>query len=278
MADSNTDQIEFWAGTQGQKWLRLQESIDRMMHPFTDAGLAALGDIGGAHCLDVGCGCGDTSLALAGKAGPDGSVTGIDVSTPMLHRARDRAEGRSTLCFVEADAQTYEFPADRFDIVFSRFGIMFFHDPAQAFANLRHACKPGGRLVAITWREPRENPWVMVPVSVAKEFVELPGRPAPGDPGQFQWADPGLARGWLEAAGWSESVFEPLNVTLAFPGPPRDVARFLLQMGPAAALLQEKGHEAQEAAEATLGTVLEDHVRDGVVALDAACWTVSATA
>lgn len=278
MADSNTDQIDFWSGVQGQKWLRLQDSIDRMMHPFTDAGLAALGDISGKDCLDIGCGCGDTTLALAEKVGPQGAVTGIDVSPPMLARARDRAEDVGNIRFLEADAQDYDFRPSVFDILFSRFGIMFFHNPAEAFANLRAACKPGARIVAITWREPRENPWVMVPVSVAKEFVELPGRPPPGAPGQFQWADPGAGQAWLEAAGWSDIAHERLDVTLAFPGPPRDVAHFLIQMGPAAALLLEQGNDVLGAAEAKLGDVLADHVRDGVVALGAACWIVTATA
>jgi len=278
MADANKDQIEFWAGAQGQKWLRLQDGIDRMMQPYLDAGFEALGTIDGSHCLDVGCGTGASSLALADRAGPAGSVTGIDVSTPMLGKARERAADRSNMTFVEADAQDYAFETTSFDVLFSRFGIMFFQDPAAAFANLRGACKPGARMAAITWQEPRENPWVMIPVATAKDFVELPPRPAPEAPGQFQWADPDRARGWLEAAGWSEISIDPLDVMLTFPAEPQEVAYYLLQMGPAAALIAEAGGDLKERAEARLAENLAPHYEDGAVRLGSACWTVTATA
>ena len=279
MADANRDQIEFWSGAQGEKWVRLQDRIDRVMTPFSEAGLAALGDIAGKHCLDIGCGAGGTSLALAEAAGDGGTVTGIDVSSPLLHRARERADWRKTMCFVQADAQDYGFPDATFDIVFSRFGIMFFRDPVAAFANMRRASAPGARLIAIVWREPRENPWVMIPVSTAKAFVELPRRPAPGEPSQFQWADPALATGWLNEAGWRDCRFEPLDVALAVPGGPEAAADYLLQMGQAGRLLAEAGGDVLARAEAALAEKLRPHVVDGgVVKLAAACWTVSAVA
>ena len=279
MAEANRDQIEFWSTTQGEKWVRLQDRIDRVMTPFTEAGLAALGDIAGKHCLDIGCGAGGTSLALAEAAGDGGTVTGIDVSAPLLNRARERADGRKTMCFVQADAQDYGFPDATFDIVFSRFGIMFFRDPVAAFANMRRASAPGARLIAIVWREPRENPWVMIPVSTAKAFVELPRRPAPGEPSQFQWADPALATGWLNEAGWRDCRFEPLDVALAVPGGPEAAADYLLQMGQAGRLLAEAGGDVLAGAEAALAEKLRPHVVDGgVVKLAAACWTVSAVA
>ncbi len=279
MADANRDQIEFWSGAQGEKWVRLQDRIDRVMTPFSEAGLAALGDIAGNHCLDIGCGAAGTTLALADAAGDDGSAAGIDVSPPLLERARARADGRKTLCFVEGDAQDYAFREDTFDILFSRFGVMFFRNTAAALANLHRASKPGARLVFIVWREPRENPWVMIPVSTAKAFVELPRRPAPGEPSQFQWADPALATGWLNEAGWRDCRFEPLDVALAVPGGPEAAADYLLQMGQAGRLLAEAGGDVLAGAEAALAEKLRPHVVDGgVVKLAAACWTVSAVA
>ena len=278
MAEANRDQIDFWSTTQGRKWLRLEDRIERMMTPFTEAGLAALGDIAGKHCLDIGCGAAGTTLALADAAGESGSAAGIDVSPPLLERARERAGGRKTLCFVEGDAQDYAFREDTFDILFSRFGTMFFSDTAAALANLHRASKPGARLVFIVWREPRENPWVMIPVSAAKAFVELPPRPAPGEPSQFQWADPEPATGWLESAGWRDCRFDPLDIALAMPGEPLEAARFLLQMGPAATLLAEAGGDLAERAEAALAEKLVPHLSNGAITLDSACWTVSATA
>ncbi|MXW91344.1 MAG: class I SAM-dependent methyltransferase [Rhodospirillaceae bacterium] len=278
MAEANRDQIEFWSTTQGHKWLRLEDRIERMMTPFTEAGLAALGDIAGRHCLDIGCGAAATTLALADAAGESGSAAGIDVSPPLLKRAWERADGRNNVCFAEGDAQDYAFRDATFDILFSRFGIMFFRDTPAALANLRRACRPGARLVFIVWREPRENPWVMIPVSAAKAFVELPGRPAPGEPSQFQWADAELAAGWLEGAGWRDCRFEPLDIPLIMPGDPLEASRFLLQMGPGAALLAEAGGDLAERAEAALAEDLVPHLRNGAVILDSACWIVSATA
>ena len=278
MAEANRDQIEFWSTTQGQKWLRLEDRIERMMTPFTEAGLAALGDIAGKHCLDIGCGAAGTTLALADAAGDAGSAAGIDVSPPLLKRAWDRAGGRNNMCFAEGDAQDYAFRNDTFDILFSRFGIMFFRDTPAALANLRRASRSDARLVFIVWREPRENPWVMIPVSAAKAFVELPPRPAPGEPSQFQWADPALATGWLESAGWRDCRFDPLDIALTMPGDPLEASRFLLQMGPAAALLAEAGGDLAERAEAALAEQLVPHVRNGAVTLGSACWIVSATA
>ncbi len=278
MAEANRDQIEFWSTDQGQKWLRLEDRIERMMTPFTEAGLTALGDIAGKHCLDIGCGAGGTTLALAEAAGDGGSAAGIDVSPPLLERAWERANGRKTMCFAEGDAQDYPFRDDTFDILFSRFGVMFFRDTPAALANLRRACTPDARLVFIVWREPRDNPWVMIPVSAAKAFVELPRRPAPGEPSQFQWADPALATGWLEGAGWRDCRFDPLDIALEIPGEPPETARFLLEMGPAAALLAEAGGDLAERAEAALAEKLVPHVRNGAVTLGSACWTVSAKA
>ena len=278
MAEANRDQIEFWSTTQGQKWLRLEDRIERMMTPFTEAGLAALGDIAGRHCLDIGCGAAATTLALADAAGDGGSAAGIDVSPPLLKRAWERAGGRNNMCFAEGDAQDYAFREDTFDILFSRFGIMFFRDTPAALANLHRASRPDARLVFIVWREPRENPWVMIPVSAAKAFVELPPRPAPGEPSQFQWADPALAAGWLESAGWRDCRFDPLDIALEMPGEPLDAARFLLQMGPAAALLAEAGGNLAERAETALAEQLVPHVRNGAVTLGSACWIVSARA
>jgi len=278
VAEANRDQIEFWSTTQGHKWLRLEDRIERMMTPLTEAGLAVLGDLAGKHCLDIGCGAAGTTLALADAAGDDGSAAGIDVSPPLLKRAWERAEGRKTVCFAEGDAQDYAFRDATFDILFSRFGIMFFRDTPAALANLRRASKPGARLVFIVWREPRENPWVMIPVSAAKAFVELPPRPAPSEPSQFQWADAALATGWLEGAGWRDCRFDPLDIALEMPGAPLEAARFLLQMGPGAALLAEAGGDLAERAEAALAENLVPHVRDGAVTLDSACWIVSAAA
>src|SRR5262249_6517301 len=141
--------------------------------------------------LDVGCGTGQTSIELARRAGPGGAVTGIDISAPMLARARARAAdaGARTVTFLDADAQTHRFDPASLDVCFSRFGIMFFAAPDAAFANLRSALRPAGRLAFVCWQSMRDNPWMLVPLMAAAAHITLPPPPAPDAPGPFSFAD-----------------------------------------------------------------------------------------
>ena len=232
VAEANRDQIEFWSTTQGHKWLRLEDRIERMMTPFTEAGLAALGDIAGRHCLDIGCGAAGTTLALADAAGESGSAAGIDVSPPLLERAWERAEGRKNVCFAEGDAQDYAFREDTFDILFSRFGIMFFKDTAAALANLRRASKAGRaaglhRLARAAGEPVGDDPGLggqglrgiaAAPGAGRAEPVPV-GRCRPGDR---------LAGG----AGWRDCRFEPLDIALEMPGAPLEAPVSCSRWGP----------------------------------------------
>src|SRR5881628_2723223 len=150
----------------------------------------------GERVIDIGCGCGDTTIALARRVGPAGLVLGIDVSAPMLARAADAAReaGVAHVRFEHADAQTHRFPAQAFDVLYSRFGVMFFSDPAAAFGNLRTALRPGGRLGFVCWQAVPENPWIAVPLEAAAQHMALPPPPAPGAPGPFSFADPERVR------------------------------------------------------------------------------------
>jgi SAM-dependent methyltransferase len=241
-AGPNAEQIRTWNETLGPRWVDQEAMLDAQIAPLGLAALERAKVQPGERAIDVGCGCGQTSLQLAERVGPSGAVLGIDVSAPMLARARARAAGRSKLRFAQADAQTHRFD-EVFDLAFSRFGVMFFADPVAAFANLAGALRPGGRLAFVCWQAIDRNPWILAPMRAVAGIVPLPPPPAPGSPGPFAFADPERVRGILEAAGYSQVVLEPEQGELAI-GADRGLegaVEFMLEMGPVAAALREAG-------------------------------------
>ncbi len=177
----NAGQIEFWNSPVGDRWTEFMESQDRMLGPLGEAAMAAAQISPGDHIIDIGCGCGTTTLELARRTGPSGHVLGIDISTPMLERAAEQAalvDGVS-VDLQNRDAATYRFEAQAFDRAFSRFGVMFFADPVTAFSNLRAALKPGGRLAFVCWQPLDLNPWMATTLSIAAQYLDRPDPPGP---------------------------------------------------------------------------------------------------
>jgi SAM-dependent methyltransferase len=259
----------------------LQEVIDTQLAPLgqrtMDRGAIAAGE----RVLDVGCGCGQTTLELARRVGTSGSVLGVDISSVMLDRARElaRAAGVAHVDFTNADAQTHAFPAESFDVLFSRFGVMFFADPRAAFANLRAALKRGGRVAFVCWRTLPENPWMAVPIAAALQHIEPPAMPAPDAPGPFAFADAARVRGILEGAGFDAVAFDGLDETLTIGGGGEldRTVDFLLQMGPTAAALREAGPAKTAQVAAAVREALVPYHQDGVgVRMASAAWIVTA--
>lgn len=275
-ATASADQIDFWNEVQGPKWVRLQERIDATLGPIGDAAMAKLAPRDGEHILDVGSGCGTTSLTIADKVGPQGKVTGADISKPMIEHARERAKSVEAIDFIEADAQTHRFDDATFDGVFSRFGVMFFPDPAVAFANLRAATKPGGRLAFGCWRDVRENEWITTVVQIARDFVELPPRPGPDEPGQFSFADEARVRRILTTAGWSRIKIDRYDTKLPLGDTPLDAAEFLMQMGPAGSALAETDDGTRGTVANRLLEALKSHEGRTGVHLGSSSWIVTA--
>jgi len=223
----NAEQIRVWNEVNAPRWIAMRRPLERALRPFGHAALDALAPQPGELALDVGCGFGETTVELARRCG---AAMGVDVSQPMLDIARAEAPpGVSYLC---ADAQTYAFEP-RFDLVFSRFGIMFFADPAAAFANLRRATKTGGRFAAVVWGPAGENDWVQVPLRVVRRHLAVP--PPSTGPGPFSLGDPAALSRLLSGAGFADVSVRPLD--LPFEGD----AALLLQSGPAGAALREAG-------------------------------------
>lgn len=276
----NEEQITYWNGKVGETWVRMQERMDRALTPVTAALLAAAAPGAGEQVLDVGCGAGETTLAVAGAVGDDGMAVGLDVSAPLLAHARARAEGLGLDAeFIEADAASWTEDDGGFDLIMSRFGVMFFDDPGAAFAHLHGRAAPGGRLAFACWQPASRNLWATLPLGVLADL--LPPMP-PGDPhapGPFAFADAARVAAMLETAGWADVTCHSLPFGMMIgegDDPVAAAVQFNLRIGPAAKAVREAGIE--DAARPLLAAALAAHVADGAVILPGAAWIVTARA
>ncbi|MBI2962737.1 MAG: methyltransferase domain-containing protein [Deltaproteobacteria bacterium] len=275
----NAEQITYWNEVTAPTWLAFQEMIDRQIGPLGRAAMERAAVRSGERVIDVGCGCGDTTLELGRRVGPGGSVLGIDLSAPMLERAAERAarEGMSAVRFCNADVQTHEFSSADFDLAYSRFGVMFFSDPVRAFGSLRRALRPGGRLSFVCWQEMARNPWVAVPLAAAATVIPLPPRPSPDAPGPFSFADPERVRRILDGAGFAAIALEPHEQPLAIADGDLDRAvELALALGPTSAALREAGAAAAPRVAAAVREALARSCGEHGVRLGSAVWLVGA--
>jgi SAM-dependent methyltransferase len=276
----NAEQIQYWNETAGPKWVALQSHLEGQIASFGRHAMER-GRIGSDDSvLDVGCGCGGTTIEIGRRVGPSGTATGVDVSAVMLEHARGaaRAAGLDNVRFEQADAQVHVFAPESVDVVYSRFGVMFFEDPVAAFGNLARALRPDGRLAFVCWRTLLENPWVTIPLSAVTRHLPLPPPPAPGAPGPFAFGDETRVRSIVEGAGFASVRVEPLDETLTVGGG-RDLdaaVDFLLQIGPAAAALREAPPGAGPRAASAVREALAAHLTPDGVRLGGAAWIVTA--
>ncbi|WGM40780.1 methyltransferase domain-containing protein [Caulobacter sp. NIBR1757] len=272
----NTAQIDYWNDTPGLTWASLQTLLDRQIAPLGEAAMAALDPRAGERILDIGCGCGDTTLALALAVGPEGRVLGADISRPMLDVARQRiaASELSQASVIEADAQAEDFGAGQWDALYSRFGVMFFADPPAAFANLAAALKPGGRLAFVCWRPLKENPWMTAPLAAALKHVP-PAEPTdPLAPGPFAFSDPERVRSILAGAGFGDVTLTPHDQPIGG-NALEDALIVARKVGPAARLIADHP-DKREAVLASLRETLAAHDGPDGVWFDSATWIVTA--
>jgi len=286
-AAPNAEQDVYWNDQAGPKWVALQDRIDAQIRPLGELIMDRAGLTAGERVLDVGCGCGDTTLALARRVAPGGRVLGLDISIPMLARAGQRlADERAAavagqVSFQRADAQTWAFDVGAFDVLFSRFGVMFFDDPRAAFTNLHGALRRGGRLAFVCWQGVADNPWMLVPMAAALQHLPPPPLAEPGAPGPFAFADPEHVRAILGAAGFTAVGLEPVRMTLTVGGG-RDLDQsvdFLLQMGPTARALRDAPDPSVvPRVAAAVREVLLPYATPEGVQMDSASWLVTARA
>jgi SAM-dependent methyltransferase len=265
------EQRELWNGPSGQAWVDVQATTDTMFAPL--ARLLAAEARPGERVLDVGCGAGATTRALADAVGPSGTATGVDISAPLIEAARAH---ESPADYVVADAGTYAFEAGAYDLLTSRFGVMFFADPGAAFANLRRAARDGARLRAITWRAVEENPFMSTAGRAARPLLpDLPTPPADG-PGQFAFADADRVATILADAGWSTVDHEPLDVEVTMPAAGLDT--YLTRLGPLSRILPTLEPAQREHVMTTVRGAFAPYMHGDDARFTAACWVLKATA
>ena len=273
----NDEQAKLWKGSGGQGWVEAQPVLDRMFKPFEDLLVAAVSAGSRGRVLDVGCGTGSTTLAFARVLGPEGHSVGIDISDPMIAAARARAgrEGTSA-AFICASAEDHAFEPAAFDMVVSRFGVMFFDDFVRAFANLRRAATSGGGLRFIAWRSASENPFMTTAErAAATHLPELPAR-RPDAPGQFAFANGQRVRTILEDSGWTDIDVRPIDVACTIAE--EDLHLYLTRIGPVARILQDVDDRTRAQIVETVRPAFDPYVHGTDVRFNAACWMVGARA
>jgi SAM-dependent methyltransferase len=266
------DQKAFWNGPGGQAWLASWERIQRTVTPFGQQALEEAAVKPGERVLDVGCGTGQTTADLARAVGPQGRVLGVDVSETLLNVAR--AEEIPNATFVQGDATTQPLDPATFDLVFSRFGVMFFADPVPAFANFRQALKDSGRIVFVCWRTLQENPWVTVPVRAAAPFLAPINRPGPEDPGPFAFGDTARVERIFKEAGLAPPTFRKLDRSLRVGATVDETIDNITRFGPLVKPFADSSPDQVAKAKAAVADAFRPHARPDGVFLDGACWLV----
>jgi ubiquinone/menaquinone biosynthesis C-methylase UbiE len=276
--DRNADQIAYWNGPGGRHWTDRQQLQDIVLAPVSEVLIARAAVKTGETVIDVGCGCGSTSFDLVKRVGAGVRVTGIDISEPMLNRARELTPAGAPVEFVLADATVYPFAPASTDLLFSRFGVMFFAQPSVSFANMRKALRPGGRLAFACWRTPRDNPWMMLGLQEAYKHVPKLPEVKPEDPGPFAFASEERVHKILGEAGFSNIAMERVDLALDIAtGRGLEAAiESVLAIGPTSRALEGQPLDKIAAATQSIRTMLTAHLKGNSVPLGGSIWIVTA--
>lgn len=275
-AEMQEDQATLWNGSAGRAWVDGQDLLDRLFAPFqqllVESAVAQPGDV-----LDIGCGTGSTTVAIARALGNGARCTGVDISAPMIEAARARADWEDVRAdFIVADAETHDLEARRFDRIVSRFGVMFFADPVAAFANLRRSARDDAALDLIVWRSAGDNPFMTTAERAAAPLLPcLPARD-PNGPGQFGFADPDRVRAILGGGGWRDITIRPLDVRCVMPE--TELVRYFTRLGPLGRVIDQVDASTRERIVETVRAAFEPYVHKGEVRFTAACWRIDARA
>jgi ubiquinone/menaquinone biosynthesis C-methylase UbiE len=285
MTDQQTDspnarEVQYWNSAQTRAWADEYEVIDRLFAGLTRVALDHAAPKLGERVIDIGCGSGTTVLELAARIGPTGYVLGADVSKPSVEKAQERIaaagvqQAEITLC----DVSTHTFPANSFDLVFSRFGVMFFADPVAAFANIHKAMKSDGRLAVAVFRTPQENKWATAALAAVRHLLPPITPPGPEDPGQFSWADAARVHRILETAGFQDISLTPHDpeMPLAGRGGAAEAASFMSRVGPVVRAMSDASEQRRKEVRAALEAFFKIHEGPQGIVLPGAIWVVTA--
>ncbi len=280
----NQQQMDMWNGRAGASWVRHNTLLEQLLAEPGRRCMDSLSLPVGARLLDVGCGCGNQTLEWASRLDTDSTITGVDISKPMLTLAEElkvtnHSALNATIEFVEGDASDSLFPNETFDAIYSRFGVMFFADPTAAFATLRETLKPEGQLGFVCWQSPALNPFFTAPMQAALSVLPPPPPAKPGAPGPFGLADRDLIERVLTDAGFTALKIEPLTLQLSVGASQSfdEIFEELIQIGPAAALIAESDPALKEPARTAVFERLSEFYSPGKgVSFEANFWLVNA--
>ena len=279
MEDKNIKQKQFWSGAGGDVWVDKQREMDIMLNPLGERAIQGLDLSGERKILDIGCGCGATTLEIA-KIVNQGEVIGVDISEPMLERATKTASDMmlTNTSFQVKDVQVDEMPRSYFDVAFSRFGVMFFEDPFEAFKNINHSLKDNGQLSFVCWQHASLNPWQSLSIQVIKEFLDLPA-PAPKSPGPFAFEDKSYINEILTESGFRDiEIKDNQEDIVMFSGKSiREACEDYLTINPVVTeMLKNSPTELrEEILEALIGKFSDFHNNEGLL-FPSATWIVTA--
>jgi SAM-dependent methyltransferase len=271
------NQNQIWNSTGGQGWVMSQSLLDYMFKPFEELLADTVSAASPRHVLDVGCGTGATTVAIARRLDLDSSCVGIDISQTMVAAARARAEKDGvTASFICSDAETYGFDPASIDMIVSRFGVMFFNDPIRAFANLRGAAADGASLRCIVWRSPAENPFMTAAEQAAEPFLPGVSKRLPNEPGQFGFADRDHVQGILTESGWGGIDIAPIDLPCVFPG--SELELYVSTLGPVGRALQSADDDTRTNVIQATRPAFDPYLHGAEIRFTAACWIVDAHA
>lgn len=283
MVQAPTPQVFEWNGRSGNRWARHQTRLDDMLAPLGNVAMVLAEVRRGEHVLDVGCGAGATTLDIARATGPSGRALGLDVSQVLIDRARERArELASPARFQLGDAAVAPLEAGSFDVIYSRFGVMFFEEPAAAFAHLREALKPNGRVAFVCWRPAAENDWIRLPMNAIRDLVPPMQPVLPEEPGPFSFGDRGRIARILDAAGFGAVEILPVDRRLRFgrgesrEAAIRDAVEQAFEVGPLERALAGHSDEVRLLAAEAVHKAFASRATDEGVMIDGAAWIVTA--
>ena len=279
MEDKNAKQKDFWSGKGGDYWVEKQSEMDIMLNPLGEKALAKLDLKSNSEVLDIGCGCGATTLEIA-KQVSEGTVTGLDISVPMLDKAESEAgiQGIANVDFRVVDVQVDQLASEKYDYVYSRFGVMFFDDPYEAFKNIFSSIKEGGELSFVCWQDPSLNPWQSLSVQVIRGYLDMPS-PPPRSPGPFAFHEKDYVKEILEKSGFSNISFDDNqeDITMFSGKSLQEASEDYLAINPVVTeMLKDSPDDLKaEIVESLKEAFSEFHKGDGLV-FPSATWVVSA--